>query len=301
MNNKPENIEIVHKPVMLKEVLSFIPKNASVAVDCTLGEGGHSQKMLDMGLSVYAVERDIEILEIAKNRLKNYKNFFAFNNTYNKLLDTLPKEIIGSVDFILFDLGISLYHFKKAGRGFSFNDEIKLNMKLGINETDAYQIVNNYSEKSLTDIFYKYGEMKNAKYMAKVIVENRRKKNIETSKELESIIFHASKKEDKYGRIHPATLIFQALRIETNDELNILENALKNINAVLKKNGTACVMSYHSLEDRIVKNYFKKNEKTKNKEGIFNILTKKVIVPSEEEIKLNPASRSCKMRVVEKR
>lgn len=295
-----EKLDIVHKPVMLSEVLSYIPKNANIALDCTLGEGGHSEAMLNMGLSVYAVERDNEILEVARKRLKNYKKFTAFNATYDKLLDVLPKKIINNVDFILFDLGVSLYHFKKARRGFSFNDETKLNMSLGLNNTDAYQIINNYSEKDLADIFYKYGEIKNSKYMASVIAKERMKKNIETTKELENIIFHASKKEDKYGRIHPATLIFQALRIETNDELNILENALKNVSTVLKEKGVVCIMSYHSLEDRIVKNYFKSHEKTKNKEGIFNIITKKVIIPSEEEIKLNPASRSAKMRVAEK-
>lgn len=294
-----DNIEsqIIHKPVMKNEVLSFIPENSKIAIDATLGEGGHTKAMLDLNLEVHSFERDKNILEIAKKRLSNYKKFYYYNNTYDKTLDCLPKKIIGKADFILFDLGVSLYHFKKAKRGFSFNDNNRLDMRLGINKIDAYEVINRYSKKDLERIFKEYGEIKNASKLAEIIIKERDKKNIETSKELENIIFHNS--SERYGKINPATLAFQAVRIEVNDELNILKKSVENIKYILKKCGVVVIISYHSLEDRIVKRFFKDNEKTKNKEGIFKLLNSKVLKPTNEEIKLNPASRSAKLRAAQ--
>ncbi|ASJ22431.1 16S rRNA (cytosine(1402)-N(4))-methyltransferase RsmH [Brachyspira hampsonii] len=297
-----DNIEldIVHTPVMLKEVLSFIPNDAKIAVDATLGEGGHTKAMLDLNLEVHSFERDSAILEIAKKRLKNYDKFHYYNNTYDKMMEELDDSIIGNVDFMLYDLGVSLFHFKKAERGFSFKDNVMLDMRLGINDKSAYDIINGYSEEELERIFRDYGEMSNAKKMANIIVRERNRRKIETSRELENIIFHNTDKSQRYGKIHPATLVFQAIRIEVNDELNILEKSILNIPSILKKNGVVVVMSYHSLEDRIIKRFFKENEKTKNKEGIFKLLNNKVKLPTNEEIKSNPASRSAKMRIAQK-
>ena len=291
--------QIIHKPVMIKEVLSFIPENSNIVVDATLGEGGHTKAMLDLNLEVHSFERDKNILEIAKKRLSNYKKFYYYNNTYDKMIDSLPKNIIGNVDFILYDLGVSMFHFKKAERGFSFNENNKLDMRLGINKINAYEVINKYEKKDLERIFKEYGEIKNYSKLAEIIIKERKKKNIETAKELENIIFHNSDKSKKYGKINPATLIFQAIRIEVNDELNILKKSIENINNILKKYGIVVIISYHSLEDRIVKRFFKDNEKTKNKDGIFKLLNSKVLKPTNEEIKLNIASRSAKLRAAQ--
>ena len=291
--------QIIHKPVMIKEVLSFIPENSNIVVDATLGEGGHTKAMLDLNLEVHSFERDKNILEIAKKRLADYKKFYYYNNTYDKMIDSLPKNIIGNVDFILYDLGVSMFHFKKAERGFSFNENNKLDMRLGINKINAYEVINKYEKKDLERIFKEYGEIKNYSKLAEIIIKERNKKNIETAKELENIIFHNSDKSKKYGKINPATLIFQAIRIEVNDELNILKKSIENINNILKKYGVVVIISYHSLEDRIVKRFFKDNEKTKNKDGIFKLLNSKVLKPTNEEIKLNIASRSAKLRAAQ--
>ena len=297
MNNMED--EIIHKPVMINEVLSFIPKNSNIVIDATLGEGGHTKAMLDLNLEVHSFERDKNILEIAKKRLSNYKKFHYYNDTYDKMTDLLPKNIIGNADFMIYDLGVSMFHFKKAERGFSFTENNKLDMRLGINEKNAYQVINQYGKKDLERIFKEYGEIKNPSKLVDSIIKERDKKNIETSKELENIIFHNSDKSKKYGRINPATLIFQAVRIEVNDELNILKKSIENIKNILKKYGVIVIISYHSLEDRIVKRFFKDNEKTKNKDGIFRLLNSKVLTPTIEEIKLNPASRSAKMRAAQ--
>lgn len=291
--------QIIHKPVMIKEVLSFIPENSNIVVDATLGEGGHTKAMLDLNLEVHSFERDKNILEIAKKRLANYKKFYYYNNTYDKMIDSLPKNIIGNIDFILYDLGVSMFHFKKAERGFSFNENNKLDMRLGINKINAYEVINKYEKKDLERIFKEYGEIKNYSKLAEIIIKERNQKNIETAKELENIIFHNSDKSKKYGKINPATLIFQAIRIEVNDELNILKKSIENIKNILKKYGIVVIISYHSLEDRIVKRFFKDNEKTKNKDGIFKLLNSKVLKPTNEEIKLNIASRSAKLRAAQ--
>lgn len=297
MNNMES--QIIHKPVMINEVLSFIPKDSNIVIDATLGEGGHTKAMLDLNLEVHSFERDKNILEVAKKRLADYKKIHYYNDTYDKMYNLLPKNIIGNADFILYDLGVSMYHFKKAERGFSFNENNKLDMRLGINDKSAYEVINKYSKKDLERVFKEYGEIKNPSRLADIIIRERDKKNIETSKELENIIFHNSDKSKKYGKINPATLIFQAIRIEVNDELNILKKSIENIKNILKKYGVIVVISYHSLEDRIIKRFFKENEKTKNKEGIFKLLNSKVLTPTNEEIKLNPASRSAKMRAAQ--
>lgn len=291
--------QIIHKPVMINEVLSFIPKDSNIVIDATLGEGGHTKAMLDLNLEVHSFERDKNILEVAKKRLADYKKIHYYNDTYDKMYNLLPKNIIGNADFILYDLGVSMYHFKKAERGFSFNENNKLDMRLGINDKSAYEVINKYSKKDLERVFKEYGEIKNPSRLADIIIRERDKKNIETSKELENIIFYNSNKSKKYGKINPATLIFQAIRIEVNDELNILKKSIENIKNILKKYGVIVVISYHSLEDRIIKRFFKENEKTKNKEGIFKLLNSKVLTPTNEEIKLNPASRSAKMRAAQ--
>ena len=295
-------MNIVHTPVMLNEVISFIPNSFDelISVDATLGEGGHSEVLAQKSNHLHSFERDAEILKIAEKRLENFNNISYHNTTYDNIKTSLPEAHIGKVGFMLFDLGVSLYHFKEANRGFSFKDDTKLDMRLGINDKSAYDVVNKYSQKELEDVFYKYGEMKNARFMAQAIVDARSKTVIETTKELENIIFHNTRKENRYNKTHPATLVFQAIRIEVNNEINILEDALKGIYECLADKGIVVFMSYHSLEDRAVKQYLKANEKTRNKDGLFRLINKHVLIPTDEEIKKNPPSRSCKMRIVEK-
>ena len=295
-------MNIVHTPVMLNEVISFMPNTFQniIAVDATLGEGGHSEVLAQKSNTLYAIERDQEILAIAKNRLSEYTNINYINTTYDKIIDNIKEEHIGHVNFILFDLGVSLFHFKSANRGFSFHDESSLDMRLGLNDKTAFDVINKYSEKDLADVLYNYGEIKNSRYLSECIINARNTKEISTAKELENIIFHSTKKEKRYGSIHPATLVFQAIRIEVNDELNILKKALENLPKILGFGGIVVFMSYHSLEDRIVKQYLKSNEKRKNSDGIFKLVNKHILTPSETEIKNNPPSRSAKMRVVEK-
>ena len=294
-----QKLEIIHTPVMLEEVLSFIPNSAVNVIDATLGEGGHTKAMLDKNLNVHSFERDSIILDIAKERLKKYTNFYYYNTTYDNMINVLPKELIGNIDFVLYDLGVSLFHFKKANRGFSFNDDVKLDMRLGINKKSAYEVVNEYSKEELERELFEYGEIKNAKKIASIIIEERKNKKIESTKELENIIFHNTPKNQRHSKIHPATLIFQAIRIEVNDELNIIKKSIENLKTILKQNAIICIISYHSLEDRIIKRFFKDNENTKNKEGMLRILNNKVLTPTNEEIKSNPASRSAKMRTAQ--
>lgn len=292
-------MNIVHTPVMLNECLSYIPNNAKYVIDATLGEGGHTLHMLEKGQNVIAIERDINILAKAKERLSDYKNIEYLNITYDNIINSIDKSLIGNIDYILFDLGVSMYHFKEAGRGFSFKDSGKLDMRLGLNSISAFEVINKYSEQELVRVFREYGEIKTPTRLVSSILEARKSKRIENTSELEDLAYHNIKHSGRDG-IHPATLVFQALRIEVNDELNILDRAIKSVSKLLKVGGRVVVLSYHSLEDRIVKQYFKNNEKTKNKDGEFVLLNKHVIVASDEEKKINAASRSAKLRAAER-
>ncbi len=289
-------MNIIHTPVMTNEVLSFIPNDANIAIDATLGEGGHTQLLLDKGLEVHGFDRDEAIIEKAKLRLSQEKKFYTYNQKYDNIYDSLPKQLLGNIDFMLFDLGVSMFHFKEASRGFSFSEKTSLNMALGLNDKTAYEVINNYHEDDLIEIFRKYAEIKYSKSIASAIIEKRRVKKIETTEELENIIFHATPKNLRYSNTHPATKVFQAIRIEVNDELNILERALSFLPKILKKDGVVVIISYHSLEDRIVKRYFKEYQNTKNRSSLFNVLTRHPLIPTEEEIEKNRASRSAKIR-----
>ncbi len=291
-------MNIAHTSVMPNEVLSFLPNDSQIAVDATLGEGGHTKLLLEQGLNVHAFDRDSVIIEKAKQRLDSISNnkLYTYNQKYDNIYNSLPKDVVGNVDFMLFDLGVSMFHFKEASRGFSFSENTRLDMRLGLNNKTAYDVVNGYSEAELTTVFQNYGEIKYSKTLAHAIVDSRKTKQIETTDELENIVFHATPKNLRYTNTHHATKVFQAIRIEVNDEIGILENAIANVAKILKSGGVVVFMSYHSLEDRVVKKYFKENENTKNKVGIFNVLTRRPLVASEDEIAINKASRSAKVR-----
>ena len=292
---------IVHKSVMAKEVLDYLVPTTEIPVylDCTTGEGGHTSLFLEKYSSLQAIglDRDADIQKKAIDRLSCFAPRFTPVNTWFD--EYLAEAKTASVDLILIDLGISIFHYVESNRGFSFRNEEKLDMRLDLNQSySAYNIVNEYCEEDIANIIFKYGEERYSRRIAKKIVEEREVKKIESSKELADIIFHAVPKDYRYGKIHPATRSFQALRIETNSELDRISPALENAIRVLKPNGRLAVITFHSLEDRIVKWLFKDFDK--NNPGQIKILTKRPIIATEEELKDNPPSRSAKLRVIEK-
>ena len=294
-------MEIRHYPVMHKEVLEYltIPQGKACMIDCTTGEGGHTSLFLSNypDLSIIGLDRDKEIQKKATERLSGFGGRFRpVNAWFDEYLETVPSE---SADAILFDLGISMFHYVESDRGFSFRSDEPLDMRLNTGSgMSAADIVNGYSEESLADIIYRYGEERYSRRIARAIAEERAKAPIESSERLGEVIRGAVPKEYRYGRIHPATRTFQALRIEVNKELDRITPALENAIRILKKGGRGAVITFHSLEDRKVKWFFKDEAASENPR--IRILTKKPIIPSEEESNENPPSRSAKLRVVER-
>ncbi len=293
---------ILHYPVMHKQVLEYLAlreTESATMIDCTTGEGGHTNLFLSTypALTVYGIDRDRDIQKKAIERLSVYKeHFIPVNSWFDDYLREREDE---SADIILFDLGISTYHYIESERGFSFRSDEPLDMRLNKDsELSASYIVNNYSEEELANIIYTYGEERYSRRIARAFVERRKISPIKTSKEAEDIIYHAVPKEYRHLKISPATRTFQALRIEVNGELDRIKPALLDAIRVLKKGGRIAVITFHSLEDRIVKWTFKEEAGKDNPQ--IKIITKKPIVPSEEEERENPPSRSAKLRVVEK-
>ena len=292
-------MEYVHYSVMPNEVLaSLIPpqQGAATMVDCTCGEGGHTHRFLAAypNLRVIALDRDPGILEKAKVRMEEYASRFTpLNIAFDEFFKTAEEE---QYDLILFDLGISSYHYEESGRGFSFRKGETLDMRLDPTDPiSAMDVVNGYPEERLADVIYRYGEERYSRRIARAIVTERRLSKINDTERLAQIIYKAVPPAYRYGYLHPATRTFQAIRIEVNGELDRIEVALAGAVRSLKKGGRIAVISFHSLEDRIVKWFFKDLEGDQ-----VNILTKKPLVPSEEERNENPPSRSAKLRVIEK-
>lgn len=295
-------MEILHYPVMHQEVLDnlVVPdEEGRVLIDCTTGEGGHSALFLSKysNLKVIGLDRDSEIQRKAIERFKEYKDRFQPVNTWFD--DYLALRESESADLILFDLGISIFHYEESRRGFSFRADEVLDMRLDSNQKNsARTIVNEYDEEELADVIYRYGEERYSRRIARAICEARKEKAIETASELASIISRSVPKEYRYGRISPSTRTFQALRIEVNHELDRISPALENAVRVLRPGGRIGVITFHSLEDRIVKWFFKERAAKENSD--IRIITKKPIVPTEAEEKENSPSRSAKLRIVEK-
>ncbi len=291
---------ITHYTVLKDEVVDFIGLSPhKTIVDTTVGGGGHSYAILEKypEKEIIGIDKDEYALSLSKDRLKPFEGRFTLIKGsfkgIDKILDTLGKDKVGG---FIFDLGVS--HFQlKLDRGFSFNREEFLDMRMDKdNPLTAYDVVNTYPEYRLEEIIKNYGEERFAKRIAKNIVEQRKKKKIETTKELENIIFHSYPRKLRYGRIHPATKTFQAIRIEVNNELSEIKEALQKAIDKLDIGGILAVISFHSLEDRIAKKIIKDNSLLKKLE----ILTKKPIIPKEEEISENKASRSAKLRVAKR-
>ena len=309
-------MEIVHYSVMKNEVVSFLKpdKPGQLLIDATTGEGGHSECFLKRypDLNIVCLDADADIMNVAKKRLECFGDQVRF---YNKWFNAFFREYPGNLerpDRILFDLGISTFHYEKAERGFSFRKDEKLDMRLekGL-ELSAGDIVNSYPQKELADIIYEYGEERYSRRIAEAIAAERKINKIETTGELAEVIWNSVPVSYRHGRIHPATRTFQALRIAVNGELARLKEALEGALTILKPGGRMGVITFHSLEDRIVKHYFREMAKecvcppevpVCNCRGvrIVELLTKKPVVPADEEIMDNMPSRSSKLRVIEK-
>lgn len=313
-------MEIVHTPVLLNECLDYLSpvgesfeKNA-LMIDSTLGEGGHSFNFLSKfeNLKIVGLDADKVIQAKARERLSCFgERMNFFNGWFNDFYANYPSEY-EKPDLILFDLGISVFHYEKSDRGFSFRYDEKLDMRLNAeSEKSAADLVNELSETELADMIYLYGEEKLSRRIAKAIVDARSGGKIESSKALAEIIWNCVPANYRYGQIHPATRTFQALRIAVNGELKRLPKALSDAFACLKPGGKMGVITFHSLEDRIVKNYFRNLGKQCvcppevavcrcGGSECAELLTRKPICPTEEEIKANSPSRSAKLRVIRK-
>ena len=299
-----------HLPVLTKEILNYLNlKKGGVYIDCTLGGGGHSKAILEKiyphGLLI-GIDQDIEAIETAKEELKGYIDKVElvkgnFKNLEEILSDLKTKTVSG----IIFDLGVSFHQLQAKERGFSFKEDSHLDMRMDLNqEFNADILINSYSEKDLAEIFEKYGEERFSKRIVRLIAIERKKKTITTTKQLADLVMRSLPRTKKRHtwRIHPATRVFQAIRIEVNQELKALEKGLNQAIRVLEDKGRICVISYHSLEDRIVKHLFKEAEREGKEQKNYGlkIVTKKPIRPSLEEVRDNLKARSAKLRVAEK-
>lgn len=304
-----------HISVLLEESIDALNlKENSVVVDCTLGYGGHSSyilKRIKRGY-LFAFDQDSEAIRHSTDRLSAIgTNFTIIKSNFVNLKEELNSRDVEEVDAILFDLGVSSPQLDEKQRGFSYHEDAKLDMRMDQESTlTAYDVVNKYSKEKLQEIFYKYGEDKFSKNIAKKIVEYREQKPIETTLELVDIIKSAVPMKYRKDK-HPARQIFQAIRIEVNHELDVLEPALEQALSLVKVGGRVAVITFHSLEDRIVKRYFKEKTKIDDKvKGLPNIpeqylpnyrlVVNKAILPSKEELEKNNRARSAKLRVIER-
>jgi 16S rRNA (cytosine1402-N4)-methyltransferase len=294
----------VHKPVLLKEVLEYLnPQPNSNFIDCTINGGGHSLEILKRIKpegKILGIEWDkevIERLESSEKRKEFGENLILVNDSYSNLKDIIKKNNFYSVSGILFDLGLSSWDLEGSGRGFSFQKDEPLDMRYSRESIlTAEEIVNRWPEEDLVGIFREYGEERRARPIAKAICAGRKRGIIKTTAELVEVIKRAVPTRFQFGRTHFATRIFQALRMAVNDELGNARKGLEAALDVIAPGGRIAVISFHSLEDRLVKHYFRE----KSKEEVLKILTKKPVVPAEEELMFNPRARSAKLRVVEK-
>ena len=303
----------MHISVLLEESLEYLKiKDDSVIVDCTLGYGGHSSnilKKIKRGF-LFAFDQDDEAIKSSKNRLNEIgTNYEIIKSNFVNIKEELEKRNIDKVDGILYDIGVSSPQLDEDYRGFSFHSDAKLDMRMDQTQNfSAYELINTYEYKDLVRIFNEYGEEKYSQSIARNIIKERENKNIETTLELVEIIKNSV--PEKYKREkHPARKVFQAIRIEVNKELEVFEKSLKDALDIIGIGGRICVITFHSLEDRICKNVFKSvSEIDKNLQNLPIIPEKylpkyKVVAnikPSKEELLKNPRARSAKLRVIER-
>jgi len=299
---KLENVK--HFPVLLNEVISIIsPLYGGTFIDCTFGQGGYSKKILEnKNNKVFAIDRDCDLAILAKHFKKKYQNRFEFENRKFSEILNIEKNL-ENLKGIIFDLGYSTAQIKDPEIGLSFNDKGKLNMKMGLNNFSADDVVNKLGQKELAKIFKVFGEENSSKIISKKIISFRKNKKIQTQ-DLVNIINSVKKK--KYSKTHNATKVFQAIRIIVNNEISELIYGLINSFKLLPVGGAVIIVTFHSIEDRIVKFFLKNYSENKNvsrylpskieRKSLFKLIDKKPITPSEKELKLNLPSRSAKLR-----
>lgn len=290
-------MSIIHVPVMLEEVLEGLKiRQSGVYVDGTVGLAGHALAILQKarGCTLIGIDRDEAALEIAGHKLSGQENVRLVRGNFAEMKSVVRDLGFESVDGVVLDLGVSSLQLKSEGRGFSFLKDEPLDMRMDrALKTTAADIVNTALERELSDIIWKYGEERNSRKIARAIVHERRKKRVCSCRDLSTII---ERVYGRRGKIHPATRTFQALRIAVNRELDALSKALYEGADILRPGGRFCVLSYHSLEDRAVKNAFRELAR----KGMFSVITRKPMVSGEEEQRLNPSSRSAKLRIGER-
>lgn len=282
---------MIHKPVLLNEVIKMLdPRSGEFFIDGTLGSSGHATEIirrLEPNGQFLGIDWDPQAIENFRLKPKTYNlKPILINDNYARIPEILKENQLPKADGLLLDLGFSSVQLEESGRGFSFKRDEPLIMTYSKESTPVYKILSSIKEEKLTEILRKFGEERYAKHIARAIIERQKNKPIKFSRELAEIVKSAVPKNYEHGRIHPAARTFQALRIYANKELENLEFILKNLDKILKLGGRAAIISFHSLEDRLVKNYFRDFAKTK-----------KPIRPSPEEIANNPRSRSAKLRV----
>jgi len=304
----------MHIPVMLEEVIKHLnPRDGETYVDCTFGRGGYTKAILDAAnVNVFGIDCDPDAALFAKNfrsHLKHPDNFHFIEGNFKDIVELLHSQNVSKVDAIILDLGVSSVQLDEAGRGFSFSKEARLDMRMSRDGYSAYEFVNEADEKTIADVIYKYGEEHNAFRIARNIVKARKDKAIETTTELADIVKSAFFTKNR--KIDPATKTFQAIRIFVNNELDNLEAALESAESLLKEGGRLIVVSFHSLEDSIVKQFLKEKCRDKTETGsryipktvdidlipTFAYVVKKSVQPSEREVKTNPRARSARLRV----
>lgn len=309
-------MEFKHVPVLLEEVLQGLNiKEDGIYVDGTLGGAGHSLEIVKRLTSgkLIGIDQDKNALEKASEVLKDYQDKVVLIHDNYENIDKILSELeIDKVDGILLDLGVSSHQLDEKSRGFSHNADASLDMRM--DETSSFtakDLVNNYSEKEIEDVLFNYGEERWARRIAKFIVEQRRKEPIQTTLELVSIVKKAIPKQVRKDGHHPAKKTFQGIRIEVNRELDVLKNSIPKMINLLNAGGRLAIITFHSLEDRIVKNEFRELYKDCicpsefpqcicEKEREINIITRKPTIAGEKELEVNPRSRSAKLRIAEK-
>ncbi|MDP2644183.1 MAG: 16S rRNA (cytosine(1402)-N(4))-methyltransferase RsmH [Desulfobacterales bacterium] len=306
-----------HIPVMPREVMEHLNcRPGKIYVDCTLGGSGHAREICEKiapGGVLIGIDQDMDAVKNAATVLKDFKQGVRlFHDNFVNLPEILSGLRISGVDGVLLDLGISLHHFESSGRGFSFSRDEPLDMRMDTrDDTTAAHIVNRMGEADLAAIFKKYGEEPRARSISRKIITARKQKPVTSSKQLAGIVCAAAPgRVSGRRKIHPATRVFMALRIAVNSELERLEAFMENVPALLNPEARLCALSFHSLEDRIVKQKFKALEKgcscppslpcVCNKKPVIRVLTRKVQKPTEAEIASNPMARSARLRAMEK-
>lgn len=297
-----QGMEKFHKPVMLQEVLDYLNLGpGKVIVDATIGTAGHSESILKRilpGGRLIGIDRDPESLAVARERLHSFVDNCDFIAANFNQMDTAIKELgMEKIDGALFDLGISSFQLENCQRGFSFQSDGPLDMRMDRSSSiSAYDLVNNLNQDELSNLIWAFGQERWHNRIARFLVRERQRQPIATTAQLSNIITRAVPPKYRYYRIHPATRTFQAIRIAVNRELEILEAALEKAIDMLNPSGRICVISFHSLEDRIVKLTLRKQAALQK----LKILTPKPLSPQEEETRQNPSSRSSKLRVAER-